>query len=127
MSSGCALIETRLQSLGYGAVPATAGIYSYLGDLESSYAAYRAELARGSPRTAAGERSRADGFKKAFDDGLKSLAEMDLSRSGVEHTSKLYAGGISVDDKETVESDSDRVEPRFFRNVFDGDFATSAS
>jgi hypothetical protein len=126
MSSGCALIESRLQSIGYSVpIGSTATIYSYLGDLEAGYAAYRAELVRGSPRTSTGERSRAEGFKKAFDDGLKALADMDLSRSGITHTSKFYAGGISDEDKDTVETDTDRVQPRFKRNIFDGDYSAS--
>jgi hypothetical protein len=126
MSSGCALIEVRVQSLGYS-VPLSGGLGTFAGDLEANFAAYRAELSRSSPRTAAGERSRADGFRKVFDDGLKMLADMDLSRAAGDYTSKFYAGGISEDDKDTVESDTDRVAPRFFRDVFDGDFATSAS
>ena len=126
MSSGCALIEARLGALGYS-TPATGGVAGILGDLEANFAAYRAELARSSPRSAAGERSRADGFKKAFDDGLKDLAGMDLSRAGLGVAeSKFYAGGISESDKETVAGDSDRVQPRFFEGVFDGDFASDA-
>jgi hypothetical protein len=125
MSSGCALIEARLGALGYS-TPVTGGVAGFVADLESTYAAYRAELARGSPRTSSGERTRAEAFKKAFDDGLKELALMDLSRAGIGVAeSKFYGGGISESDKETVEDDTDRVAPRFFGGVFDGDFGSN--
>lgn len=128
MSSGCALINAQLAGMGYSTpIGATAAIYGYLSDLEANYAAYRAELARSSPRSAAGERGRSEAFKKAFDDGLKAIVGMDLSRAGVGHTSKFYGGGMSRSDKETVATDTDRVHPRFHRNVFDGDFASETS
>jgi hypothetical protein len=128
MSSGCALINAHLAGMGYSTpIGATVGIYGYLSDLEANYVAYRAEMARSSPRTAAGERGRTESFKKAFDDGLKALAGMDLSRGGVDVSSKFYAGGISEDDKETVVTDTDRVHPRFHRDVFDGNFASETS
>jgi len=127
MSSGCALINAHLAGMGYSAIGSTAAIYGYLGELEANYAAYRAELSRSSPRTAAGERSRAEAFKKDFDDGLKAIAGMDLSRGGVSYASKFYGGGISESDKDTVATDTDRVHPRFHRNVFDGNFASETS
>ena len=119
MSSGCALINARIQSLGYD-VPIGSGvvIYDYLADLEATYAAYKAEQSRSSPRVAAGERTRANEFKKAFDSGLGDLAELDLTRMGVAYTGKWYVGGISESEKEDIESDTDRVKMRFTHGQF---------
>jgi len=38
----------------------------------------------------------------------------------------VYAGGISKSDKEAVESDGDRVSPRFIRDLFDNPQAMDA-
>jgi hypothetical protein len=46
------------------------------------------------------------------------LVEMDLSRTGVTQTSVAYAGGISRSDVSSVESNTDRVKPRFTRGRF---------
>jgi hypothetical protein len=125
MSSGCSLINLKLQSLGYGApVASTSGVYDYLADLEANYAAYRAEAARSSPRIAAGERTRAEQFKKYFDDGLKSLGAMDLTRAGIGYDGAWYVGGISESEIDSVESDTDRVPPRFGRGQFAPDAAS---
>ncbi|MBU0598851.1 hypothetical protein KKF61_07765 [Patescibacteria group bacterium] len=119
MSSGCSLINTKLKSLGYAA-PVGSGndIYDYLADLEATYVAYRANALRASPRSAAGERSVADNFRYAFEDGLKSLATMDLSLLDIAYTGKWYVGGVSEAEKDSVASDSDRVDPRFYRGEF---------
>ena len=119
MSSGCALINTRLAGMGYS-TPVGSGnaVYDFLADIEANYAAYRAEMARGSPRTAAGERTRADAFRRAFTDGLDMLGTMDLSRSSVAKTEAWYVGGISESEKQSVESNTDRVTPRFSRGLF---------
>ena len=39
-------------------------------------------------------------------------------RSGDSALGKLYVGGISIDDKETHEDDTDRVPGRFVRGMF---------
>mgnify|MGYP001596465617 CR=1 FL=1 len=129
LSSGCSLIEGALTAAGYSApVPATAAAYDFVADLEATYGAARAEMARASPRSAMGERGRGETLMRQFQDGLKMLMAMDLTRMGVTQTGKLYAGGISLSDKDTVASDTDRVTPRFERGMFDGDLAeTSAS
>jgi len=117
-SSGCSLINSKLKSLGYAApVASTNDIYDYLADLEATYVAYRANALRSSPRTSAGERTVADQFKRAFEDGLKSLENMDLSRLNIAYEGKWYMGGISEAEKSAVSSDTDRVAPRFYRNI----------
>ena len=121
LSSGCALIESTLARRGYSTpVAATAQIYPFIADLEAQYGAYRAEQSRGSVRSGTGDRTRGDGFKTAFDDGIKFLMETDLTQLGVAHTSHLYAGGISVSDKAIDQGDTDVVQPRFARGVFSG-------
>lgn len=129
LSSGCSVIEGRLESAGYTPpVPVTAAAYDYVADLEATYAAARAEMARASPRSAMGERGRGEVLMKQFTDGLAMLLEMDLTEMGVTQTGRLYAGGISVSDKDTVESDTDRVTPQYKRGMFDGDLGeTTAS
>ena len=118
MSSGCALIEAELYSLGYTPTKGTA-LDDYLADLESLYVAFRAEQVRGSPRTASGERTRADMFRRAFDDGLKSLRRLDLTRIEFTYDARFYIGGISDAEKDSIESDTDRTSPRFSRGKFD--------
>jgi len=39
----------------------------------------------------------------------------------------VYAGGISVSDKDTVKADTDRTEPSFYRNQFDYPGSTVSS
>jgi len=120
MSSGCALINTKLGAMGYS-TPVGSGnaLYDYLADIEANYAAYRAEMARSSPRTSQGERTRADMFRRAFQDGLKDLEMMDLSRLSISKTESWYVGGISESEVDSVESNTDRVSPRFKRGQFD--------
>jgi len=123
MSGGCALIEGVINSMGYAAPGADGVLADYLGDIEADYAAWRAELSRSSPRTAKGERSRADDFRKAYEAALRQLKKMDLSMMGLTPResagSGWYSGGISDADKSAVEGDSDRVRPAFERGKFE--------
>jgi hypothetical protein len=128
MSSGCALINAKLNSLGYSApVASTNGIYDILADIEANYVAFRAESARSSPRTARGERTRSDMFRRSYLSGLCDLGTMDLSRSGLGYTGKWAVTGISDAEKESVESDTDRVAPRFKREIFRNPDRTSSA
>ena len=120
MSSGCSIINGALQRNGY-AVPVASSVvlFDYIGDIEANYVAYRAEMARSSPRTAKGERSRADMFKMAFDDGIKFLSESDLTELGIsKSTTDWYVGGRTDSDKGLQESDTDLVKSRFARGRF---------
>lgn len=122
MSGGCSLIVATLASLGFNAPAAGGALYDFLGDIEANYAAWRAELSRSSPRVAKGERSRADDFRKAYEANLRQLKDMDLSMMGF--TPKFstgmgwYVGGISQAEKDSVESNTDRVQARFERDKF---------
>ena len=118
ISTGCAVIDSRLAGEGYDTIPSTAPAYGVAQQANACYAAWFAERSRQNARTTADERTRADLFKEDFDDLMDILLSMDLSRSGVTQTSRAYAGGISVSDKRTVESDGDRVRPRFSRGMY---------
>jgi len=119
LSSGCALIEGRLKSAGYDVpVPGTAAVYDQIVDLETLYAAARAETVRMSARVAATERTRGQVFMDQFNQGIQELLKLDLSTMGVSYTGDLYAGGISRSDVTSQESDTDRVAPRFKRGQF---------
>jgi hypothetical protein len=121
MSTGCAIINSRLKAKGWTTpVAATATIYEWLSDIEANYACYRAELARSSARVAAGERGRHDNFKKAFEDGLNDLLELDPTLLGIGYSREDgYVGGISEAEKDSVDSDTDRVKSRFKRGQFE--------
>lgn len=119
LSSGCSLINSILGTRGYGAIPATSAAYEFARDANAQYAAQRAEQSRINARIAPGERTRADKFKQGFDDAMKELRAMDLSMLGVSvTTTSVYAGGISDADRDSVESNTDRVAPRFVRGMF---------
>uniref|UniRef100_A0A6M3IU11 Uncharacterized protein n=1 Tax=viral metagenome TaxID=1070528 RepID=A0A6M3IU11_9ZZZZ len=128
MSAGCALIEAKLMSRGYSVpVPATAAVYDFVADVEATYAAFRAEAVRVSSRTGTGERTRAEILRNQFDKMLQDLVSMDLTYMGVPLADRWYVGGVSQAEKDTVESDTDRVGYRFGRGKFDGSQATSSS
>ncbi len=122
MSGGCSLIQAKFYSMGFTPPASGGALGDYLADIEASYAAWRSELARSSPRTAKGERSRADDFRKAYEAGLRQLDKMDLTMLGFTPSqstgSGWYAGGVSQSDKDAVASDADRVDPAFERGKF---------
>ena len=120
LSSGCAVLEAKLGEKGYSAPGSTSVGYAWLADLNAFYAAARVEMSRSSFSLEPGARTRGQVFEEMFWAGLERLGKMDLSMVGFARDSagKLYAGGISQDDKDTYEEDSDRVKPRFTRNQF---------
>jgi len=122
ITSGCAVIETRLQGAGYSVPPgSTTSIYEALKDLNALYSAARAEMSRINAVLAPGMRTRGQLFRRMFWEELAEVLSMDLTQAGMSKasTAVLYAGGISEDDKQTVEAGTDRVEPRFGRAIFD--------
>ena len=59
-----------------------------------------------------------------FWDQLKDLKETDLTAIGItvsttSRRGKLFAGGISKTSKDSYVADTDRVQPRFSRSMFD--------
>lgn len=119
LNRGYSSINAALAAAGYSTpVSSDATVYDELTDLEALYAAARVELVRLSSRYGAEERTRSSALKKEFTDGLAALLKRDLSRAGATHTSKLTMTGWKESEKESVESDTDRVEPRFKRGQF---------
>ena len=119
LSTGCAVINAQIKSIGYTTpIASTSDAYDVARQANALYGAWMAERSRLNSRTAADERTRADMFKKDFDTLMKVLLSLDLSEMGVTNVSRMYAGGISVSDKETIEGDTDRVTPRFARGMF---------
>lgn len=118
LSSGCSLINARLSSIGYSAIGTTSAAYELARAANSLYAAWMAERARVNATVSYTERTRADMFKKDFFDHLDLLAALDLGQMGVTRkASGVYFGGISQSDVDTVEADTDRVVPRFSRDM----------
>ena len=121
LTTGCAVINSKLAAYGYAAIPTTSGAYGLAQQAEACYGAWMAERSRQSARTGDDERTRAEAFKKDFDYLLKLLSELELDRMGVDTvdaTTLLYAGGISISDKASTEAEGDRVKPRFTRDMF---------
>jgi hypothetical protein len=118
LTGGCAVINARLAGHGYSAIPATSAAYDLAVAANALYASWMAERSRISARVSAEERTRADLFKRDFEYHMEALLGLDLSRAGVTQTSVAYAGGISKSDVATVESNTDRVRPRFKRSLF---------
>lgn len=126
LSTGCSLIEVELANNGYDAIPSTSKAYGLASQVNAVYAAWMAERSRNNARGAAGERTRADLFREDYERLLKTLIHSDLSRLGVPELGTTdsataaapYAGGIHVDDKESVAADTNRVRPRFGRGMF---------
>ena len=118
ITTGCSIINTRLASEGYDAVPTTSAAYGMAQQANALYGAWFAERSRINARISADERTRADMFKRDFEALMDSLVELDLSRAGVPTIGGgPYAGGISVSDKDNVTSNTDRVKPRFTRGM----------
>jgi len=132
LAAGYSKINAYLSGSGY-AIPIapTAAIYDELVDLNALYAAARAELSRVGVVINIGERLRGKIFMDMFYEGINSLGQMDLTAMGATKSSTMspYAGGISISDKDTYESDIDRVKPRFYRGMHDfpGTLANSHS
>ena len=123
MSSGCALIIAKVNSMGFSAPASNGALNDYFAVVEANYTAWQCEMSRSSPRTAKGERSRADDFRKAYEAALRQIDKMDLSMLGFTPISQAtgsgwYLGGTSQAEKDAVDSNTDRVDARFKRDGF---------
>lgn len=120
LSSGCAIINTKLASCRYS-VPAAAGtvIYDWLSELNAIYAAAHVEMSRTNVTLSSDERTRGQVFLEMFNDQLDMLCDMDLTGAGLSRVSqgKLYTGGIYTSEKQRIESDTSFVKPRFSRGM----------
>ena len=118
LSSGCAIIEAKIGSRGYGAIPTNSPVYELARGINTFYAAWMAELSTISARVDRMENTRDERFKKAFDSQLAILTGMDLSVLGVSRTrgySLPYSGGLRITDKDANDDDGDTVQGRFQR------------
>ena len=121
LSSGCSIIESHMSSWGYSVPPgSSSGVWYMLADLNALFGAARAELSRTNITVGPGERTRGQVYNDMFWKGLFNLRLIDLTEVGLSRRSsdKIYVGGVSKDDKDTWESDDDRVEPRLRRGMF---------
>ena len=124
LNAGCGIIEAHIANLGYYTpIASNLPLYSWLSELNALYAASRAELTRINVTLGPGERTRGQVFDEMFNAQLKLLSTLNLSTMGATvipaggTTARLYAGGISALDKASYEHNTDRVTPRFKRNV----------
>jgi len=121
LDEGAALIDARLTAAGYSApVSSSASAYKLFRHLNALYGACIVEMSRGTSQTAAAETGRSFSFCDRFEQNLTNLLKMDLTGLGVSvsSTAPVYIGGISEADKESVESDSDRIMTAFRRGQF---------
>ncbi len=118
LDEGQSYIDAKLKGLGYSVpVSSSAQAYAMLASLNALWGAAVAEQTRVVGTTGEAE-SRGDAFERRFWARLNNLNSFDLSGLGVSHTSKMYIGGISESEKDSVESDTDRIMGSFTRGQF---------
>ena len=118
LSSGCAIINTRLTARGYGLPASGTDPYEMLTYLNAIYAAAQAEMARTNVRLSPGERTRGQVLMEDFKKGLEDFLKGDLSRAGLAYTHAGYVGGISQSDHDATDAGADRIPTRFTKNQF---------
>jgi hypothetical protein len=124
LSSGCGIIEATISNMGYYVpIARTVPLYGMLRDMNMFYAAARAEMTRINVTLAPGERTRGQVFDQLFKDQLKLLGTMNLSTMGATRsttggtTATLFVGGLTETSKDTMDGDSDTIQPRFSRGM----------
>lgn len=125
VSSGCALLDTLTQGNGYTPPASSNAIYGIYKQANALYAAALAERRRTVDQTAPGVKSRSDllwadfKFHIGLLFGTEAATALDLASAGLatNSTAGPYAGGISIDDIESQEDDTDRVPARFVRGM----------
>lgn len=130
LDEGAAIIDGRLSSGGYSVpVAKTASAWPLVRNLNTFYAAAMAEQSKLVATSQAGETTRGEILERRFWDRLDKVMRLDLSGMGVTHTSDIYVGGISHAEKDSVESDSDRIMTTFRRGMhsYPGADTTEAS
>lgn len=121
LSSGCAVIESKLAGCKYS-VPITAGTvaYDWLGQLNTLYAAAYAEMSRTTATLEPQQRTKGQILLEEFWKQIEMICDGDLTLAGLSRTTTgtLYAGGTKKSEKQIWERDSGRVSPRFSRAQF---------
>ena len=126
LSSGCSVIESRLATDGYS-VPILQDtlLYGWLKELNALFGASKAEYSRLNISVTPGERTRGQLFEDKFWKQLDALCAMDLTTIGAIRNEStissmpLFVGGTSKSQKGSTKSNTDRVNPRFSKNMFD--------
>lgn len=121
-SAGYSRLNRALSGKGYAVpVSSAATCYDELVELEALYAAAMAHTTRNIQQTSSGATTKGAQLMAQFKDGLKDLLSSDLSLAGLTlgTAPMLYAGGLSISDKEVDEADSDLVKPSFYRGLHD--------
>ena len=121
LTSGCSELELFVVSLGYDVpIPVGSIARAKFEHLEALYAAAWAEFSRTTGTLVPDERTRGQVLMEMFYDQLDRVSDMDLSRAGVSRSSagKMHVGGISIARKQTVQQNTDNVQPRFFKDMF---------
>ena len=126
LDEGAGIINTILATNGYGVPSAGTDVYKMLSRANALYAAAAAEDSRIGARVSADERTRGDRFLKQFNMLMDRIGALDLGRAGLSQTSVGYIGGRSRSDKDSVNSDSDRMPARFVRGQFRNPEASNA-
>ena len=123
ISTGSEFINTLLLGHGYTIPGSTNSVFHTMTQANALYAAALAERSKTTALVAPGENTRADMMWKDFERlmgyiGIE-MGGLDLSTAGLgTDQAGPYAGGISKADVESIESDTDRVVPRFVRGQF---------
>ena len=116
LSAGCALINTVIFGRNYtGAVQPSSPAYEFIGMANAQFAAWQAERSRTLATVQATERTRADMFRRDFNDNLALIKTLSLGQASVDQQSNVYTGGVSQADKQAQEADTDRTTARFVR------------
>ena len=118
LNEGAAIIDAMIQSKGYTVPSSTGSAYPLMRNLNGFYAAAMVEQSRMAGSVAEGATSRGEKLEERFWNRLEKFMRLDLSQMGMTHTSEMYIGGISEAEKETVESDDDRIMHTFRRGQF---------
>jgi hypothetical protein len=116
------MINVLIQGQGYGVPASNTTIFEAFKDCNAFWAAARVEMSRTNVTLAPGERTRGQVFEEMFRSCACSiLGNGDLTLVGLSRVSSgtLYVGGIDISQKQTEESDTDRVVPRINRGAFD--------
>lgn len=122
-------INGWLRGAGFSTPVDESGATDFLATYENYGTAMRCELTqRTAGFRAEGSETRAATFRRLFhelrdqlkkpdSEAVKALIGWDCDRLSQAPKGKLYAGGISIDEKDDYEDDDDRVKPAFYVGI----------
>ena len=125
LDDGARLLNLRLAGLGFTTPVTDTTVKAMLAPVNEKYGLAMAWRSREMAKAEASESTQGDRWYREFERDVKELLAGNgkaLITLGIGRTSELsaglYAGGISIDDKEDVDDDDDRVAPGFKRDQF---------